>query len=220
MISWNTELDAITRITYYRSRFKIEFLLRDIKRHRAVRGVLGVIDVFKNNKCIKSTIVYSVLIIHAVTLHCPHKAKFVPSVFTREQSLIKRIWLAWLLVRSRGSSIDRVWSKKMNRQVWASTLKKCALLALVVVTASCGQGDSEVVIATVGDKKITQQQFDDYLALKRVDKNRTDVVERHKAEFLRREALTLAIEQHAAAGKNDLDMKKINAELMSLAKMH
>ncbi|WP_444914066.1 peptidylprolyl isomerase [Microbulbifer sp. TRSA007] len=101
----------------------------------------------------------------------------------------------------------------MNRHVWGMTLKKCALFALVIATASCGQGDSEVVIATVGDKKITQQQFDDYLTLKRVDKNRTDVVERHKEEFLRREALAQAIEQHAAAGKNNLNMQKVNAEL-------
>ncbi|WP_299941172.1 peptidylprolyl isomerase [uncultured Microbulbifer sp.] len=101
----------------------------------------------------------------------------------------------------------------MNRLVWSSALKKCALFALVIATASCSQDDSGVVIATVGDKKITQQQFDDYLVLKRIDKNRMDVVERHKEEFLRREALALAIEQHAAAGKNNLDMKKINAEL-------
>ncbi len=90
------------------------------------------------------------------------------------------------------------------------------LSSCIAITVSCAlliacepgtKGDS-AVFAKVGDKTITQAEFDNYLAIKRVDKNRTDIVDKYKKEFLRKEQIAQAIE---TASVIDLDL--LDAEM-------
>lgn len=86
-------------------------------------------------------------------------------------------------------------------------------LAVGSVVGLNGCGESEPVLAKVGNKSITQAQFDAFLQFKRVDTNNAKLVESQLNHYLDREALAAAIEQ-----TNVLDSAKVEAELAEFKK--
>ncbi|HMI94814.1 MAG TPA: peptidylprolyl isomerase [Polyangiales bacterium] len=84
-----------------------------------------------------------------------------------------------------------------------------ALLAL----ASCGQSKQEAVVATVGGRAITAQQFSTYLKLKHIPENDTMRRARALDDYLEREALADAVAQ-----QNALDKPEITAEMREYEK--
>jgi peptidyl-prolyl cis-trans isomerase C len=86
-----------------------------------------------------------------------------------------------------------------------------AVVGLALGLLGCSQ--SEPIIANVGDKEITKNQFDSFLKYKRVDNKNTDKVSAELDHFLDREALALAIEK-----ANLLDKQRMEAELNEFKK--
>ena len=91
-----------------------------------------------------------------------------------------------------------------------------ALASIVIVagvTLGAGCAESGDVIARVGDRSITQAQFDAFLKHKRLAKGDPAVVERARKDYLERERLAYAIEQ-----KGFLDPDLVDAELNEFRK--
>lgn len=114
-------------------------------------------------------------------------------------------------MRSKGKSMaDR-------RYVWSSTLCARRLLATICVAvlalASSGCREREDVIAWVGDRAITQAEFDAFLKHKGLSSADPEVLERAEADYLERERLAYAIEQQSF-----LDEALVAAELNEFRK--
>jgi peptidyl-prolyl cis-trans isomerase C len=90
-------------------------------------------------------------------------------------------------------------------------MKVVPLIVLVLLVLSAC--DREPSVAKVGDKNISQKQFDAYLKFKRLQSNQDAKKKEILAEYLDREALALAVEK-AEVLDNDL----INAELNEFRK--
>lgn len=86
-------------------------------------------------------------------------------------------------------------------------------LTMALLLSGCSSEPDAIAIAMVGDKAITQQQFDDYLAFKRINAN--DEVKYNNAleQYVERETLAAAIEKTAL-----LDSGMIEAELNEFRK--
>lgn len=84
---------------------------------------------------------------------------------------------------------------------------------LLVASALLGCGDDKRVLATVNGEEITQEQFDAYLALKRIPHDDEKRREKAWAEYVDREGMTAVIEKE---GK--LDKSVIEAEVNEFRK--
>lgn len=97
----------------------------------------------------------------------------------------------------------------MLEPIHMNRLIKISMLSLVVFIAACGGEE----LAVVGGKTITQQQFEDYLKVKRIGIK--DEAQRQAVlkQFLEREALAQAVEESGILNEN-----LIEAELNELRK--
>ena len=108
------------------------------------------------------------------------------------------------------------------KSTWAGHTKKIRSLALLLVCGAqliaCTDGNKNhnVMFAKVGDKTITQDEFDRYLSIKRVDTDRSDLVDKYKQEFLRKEQIVKAIEQSQLVDTAllDAELNESRKELM------
>lgn len=77
-----------------------------------------------------------------------------------------------------------------------------SVIAVCVLTAC---SDNDDIIAEVGDKKISQQQFDAYLTIKRIPKQNDSQVQQQLGQYLEREALAAAISQQKGVDQTSID---------------
>lgn len=108
------------------------------------------------------------------------------------------------------------------KSTWAGRTKKIRSFALLLVCGAqliaCTDGNKNhsAMFAKVGDKTITQDEFGRYLSIKRVDTDRSDLVDKYKQEFLRKEQIVKAIEQSGLVDTAllDAEINESRKELM------
>lgn len=93
-------------------------------------------------------------------------------------------------------------------------LRTFIFLLTLGTLVGCGQKDN--IIASVGDKDVTQKEFDAYLEFKRINKDDKKSVSAALEQYLEREALVQAVSQSDVLNKDliEAELNSIKQEMM------